>query len=67
MTNPHAAAIPLVVDPVMVAKGGARLIEPEREDLLERARIAEGARPDDPRARELGELIRRFEERMDPP
>jgi hydroxymethylpyrimidine/phosphomethylpyrimidine kinase len=32
----HAAAIPLVVDPVMVAKGGARLIDPAAIDALKR-------------------------------
>jgi hydroxymethylpyrimidine/phosphomethylpyrimidine kinase len=36
----HAAAIPVVVDPVMVAKGGARLIEPEAIDALKRLLIA---------------------------
>jgi len=36
----HAAAVPLVVDPVMVAKGGARLIEPEAIDALKRLLIA---------------------------
>ena len=32
----RAAAIPAVVDPVMVAKGGARLIEPEAIEALKR-------------------------------
>jgi hydroxymethylpyrimidine/phosphomethylpyrimidine kinase len=36
----RAAAIPAVVDPVMVAKGGARLIEPEAIDALKRRLIA---------------------------
>jgi hydroxymethylpyrimidine/phosphomethylpyrimidine kinase len=36
----HAAAIPLVVDPVMVAKGGARLIEPGAVEALKRLLIA---------------------------
>jgi len=36
----HAAALPLVVDPVMAAKGGARLIEPEAIDALKRLLIA---------------------------
>jgi hydroxymethylpyrimidine/phosphomethylpyrimidine kinase len=41
----RAAGIPLVVDPVMVAKGGARLLAPEAVDalktrLLPRARLA---------------------------
>jgi hydroxymethylpyrimidine/phosphomethylpyrimidine kinase len=35
----HAAAVPVVVDPVMAAKGGARLIEPEAIDALERLLI----------------------------
>jgi hypothetical protein len=50
-----------------IADRGARLSGPEREDLLERARIAEAARPEDLRARELGELIQRFEERVGGP
>jgi len=37
----HAAAVPLVVDPVMAAKGGARLIEPEAIDALKRLLIAD--------------------------
>ena len=36
----RAAAIPLVVDPVMVAKGGARLIEPGAIEALKRLLIA---------------------------
>jgi hydroxymethylpyrimidine/phosphomethylpyrimidine kinase len=36
----HAAAIPAVVDPVMVAKGGARLIEPDAIEALKRLLIA---------------------------
>jgi hydroxymethylpyrimidine/phosphomethylpyrimidine kinase len=36
----RAAAIPVVVDPVMVAKGGARLIEPEAVEALKRLLIA---------------------------
>jgi hydroxymethylpyrimidine/phosphomethylpyrimidine kinase len=36
----RAAQIPLVVDPVMVAKGGARLIDPEALDGLKRLLIA---------------------------
>jgi len=36
----HAAATPLVVDPVMVAKGGARLIEPGAIEALKRLLIA---------------------------
>ena len=36
----HAVAIPLVVDPVMVAKGGARLIEPGAIEALKRLLIA---------------------------
>jgi hydroxymethylpyrimidine/phosphomethylpyrimidine kinase len=36
----RAATVPLVVDPVMVAKGGARLIEPDALDGLKRLLIA---------------------------
>src|SRR6202023_1452740 len=36
----RAAAIPLVVDPVMVAKGGARLIDPAAVEALKRLLIA---------------------------
>src|SRR5215472_14395743 len=36
----RAAAVPVVVDPVMAAKGGARLIEPEAIDALKRLLIA---------------------------
>ncbi len=36
----RAAAIPVVVDPVMVAKGGARLIEPEAVEALKQLLIA---------------------------
>lgn len=36
----RAAGIPLVVDPVMVAKGGARLIDPDALDGLKRLLIA---------------------------
>jgi hydroxymethylpyrimidine/phosphomethylpyrimidine kinase len=36
----RAATIPVVVDPVMVAKGGARLIEPEAIEALKRLLIA---------------------------
>jgi hydroxymethylpyrimidine/phosphomethylpyrimidine kinase len=39
----HAAATPLVVDPVMVAKGGARLIEPGAIEALKRVLIARAA------------------------
>jgi hydroxymethylpyrimidine/phosphomethylpyrimidine kinase len=35
----RAAAIPVVVDPVMVAKGGARLIEPDAIEALKRLLI----------------------------
>jgi len=35
----HDAAVPVVVDPVMAAKGGARLIEPEAIDALKRLLI----------------------------
>ena len=35
----HGAGVPVVVDPVMVAKGGARLIEPEAIDALKRLLI----------------------------
>jgi len=36
----RAAGIPLIVDPVMVAKGGARLIDPEALDGLKRLLVA---------------------------
>ena len=36
----RAAAVPLVVDPVMVAKGGARLIDPDAIDGLKRLLIS---------------------------
>jgi hydroxymethylpyrimidine/phosphomethylpyrimidine kinase len=36
----HASAVPLVVDPVMVAKGGARLIDPDAVEALKRLLIA---------------------------
>lgn len=36
----RAAAVPLVVDPVMAAKGGARLIEPDAVETLKRRLIA---------------------------
>ena len=36
----RAPAMPLVVDPVMVAKGGARLIDPDAIDALKRRLIA---------------------------
>ena len=51
----HAAAIPLVVDPVMVAKGGARLIEPGAIDALKRLLItrAEIVTPNLPEAEVL--------------
>ncbi len=39
----RAGAIPLVVDPVMAAKGGARLIEPDAVDALRRLLIARAA------------------------
>src|ERR1700757_1268252 len=39
----RAAAIPLVVDPVMVAKGGARLIDPAAVEALKRLLIARAA------------------------
>ena len=32
----RAAAVPVVVDPVMIAKGGARLIEPQAIEALKR-------------------------------
>ncbi len=35
-----ASAVPLVVDPVMVAKGGARLIDPDAVEALKRLLIA---------------------------
>jgi hydroxymethylpyrimidine/phosphomethylpyrimidine kinase len=35
----RAAGVPLVVDPVMVAKGGARLIDPQALDVLKRLLI----------------------------
>jgi hydroxymethylpyrimidine/phosphomethylpyrimidine kinase len=40
MLQKRAAGIPLVVDPVMVAKGGARLIDPDALDALKRLLIA---------------------------
>jgi hydroxymethylpyrimidine/phosphomethylpyrimidine kinase len=36
----RAVAVPLVVDPVMVAKGGARLIDPDAIDALKRLLIS---------------------------
>ncbi len=36
----HAPEIPLIVDPVMVAKGGARLIDPNAVEALKRLLIA---------------------------
>src|SRR5262249_41540187 len=36
----RAASVPLVVDPVMVAKGGARLIDPRAIDALKRRLIS---------------------------
>jgi hydroxymethylpyrimidine/phosphomethylpyrimidine kinase len=39
----HAAAVPLVVDPVMVAKGGAPLIEPGAIDALKRLLVSRAA------------------------
>jgi hydroxymethylpyrimidine/phosphomethylpyrimidine kinase len=36
----RASAVPLVVDPVMVAKGGARLIDPDAVEALKRLLIA---------------------------
>ena len=39
----RAASIPLVVDPVMAAKGGARLIEPDAVEALKRRLIARAA------------------------
>src|SRR6266404_9843439 len=36
----RAPAVPLVVDPVMVAKGGARLIDPDALEALKRLLIA---------------------------
>ena len=39
----RAAAIPAVVDPVMVAKGGSRLIEPDAIEALKRLLIARAA------------------------
>jgi hydroxymethylpyrimidine/phosphomethylpyrimidine kinase len=39
----RAAAVPLVVDPVMVAKGGAPLIEPGAIDALKRLLVARAA------------------------
>ena len=38
----RAAAIPLVVDPVMVAKGGARLLEPSAVEAMKLLLIARG-------------------------
>ena len=40
MLQERAAAIPVVVDPVMVAKGGARLIDPAAVEALKRLLIA---------------------------
>ena len=39
----RAAAIPAVVDPVMVAKGGSRLIEPDAIEALKQLLIARAA------------------------
>ena len=39
----RASEVPLVVDPVMVAKGGARLIDPDAVDALKRLLIARAA------------------------
>ena len=39
----RAASVPLVVDPVMAAKGGARLIEPDAVEVLKRLLIARAA------------------------
>jgi hydroxymethylpyrimidine/phosphomethylpyrimidine kinase len=39
----RAAALPLVVDPVMAAKGGARLIEPDAIETLKRCLVARAA------------------------
>ncbi len=39
----RAPAVPLVVDPVMVAKGGAPLIEPDAIDALKRLLVARAA------------------------
>jgi len=39
----RASAVPLVVDPVMVAKGGARLIDPDAVEALKRLLIARAA------------------------
>src|SRR5205085_12041457 len=39
----RAAAVPLVVDPVMVAKGGAPLIEPGAIDALKRLLVSRAA------------------------
>lgn len=50
-----------------LADRGARLAEGERSALLERARSAEAARPEDPRAREIGDLLRRVENALGPP
>jgi hydroxymethylpyrimidine/phosphomethylpyrimidine kinase len=36
----YASAVPLVVDPVMIAKGGARLIDPDAVEALKRLLIA---------------------------
>jgi len=36
----RAAGVPLIVDPVMVAKGGARLIDPQALDVLKRLLVA---------------------------
>ncbi|HVA14051.1 MAG TPA: bifunctional hydroxymethylpyrimidine kinase/phosphomethylpyrimidine kinase [Stellaceae bacterium] len=39
----HAPAVPLVVDPVMIASSGARLLDPRALDALERRLIARAA------------------------
>ena len=39
----RASTVPLVVDPVMVAKGGARLIDPDAVDALKQLLIARAA------------------------
>ena len=50
----RAAAVPLVVDPVMAAKGGARLIEADAVEALKAAahRARDGADPEPPRGRD---------------
>jgi hydroxymethylpyrimidine/phosphomethylpyrimidine kinase len=61
----RATGIPLVVDPVMVAKGGARLIDPDALDGLKRLLIARAdiLTPNLPEAEMLcGKTIRNLDE-----